>query len=342
MPISPHLSRLREAVGHSLLLLPAVTIVVFDDQGRVLLVQHTEGGTWLLPGGSIEPGERPADTAVREIWEETGLRVTLSHVIGIFGGPEFHTVYSNGDEVSYVTTVFEAQMVGGEPQPDGQETLDLAYFSPAELAELAGLAMPAWLRLVLDVALRRDERSHFQKPAWQPPSSGLRKAGISHYMRELRQLVGNQLLTSPGAGGIVFNEQGQVLLQQRADNGQWNPPAGAVDPHESPADAVVREVWEETGLLVEPVRLVGVYGGPELHVTYPNGDQVAIQSAVFECRVIGGQPSPDGQESLAVSFFPVETLTTGDLLPPRWQRRFADALRMSPTAYFEPPQWQPE
>jgi 8-oxo-dGTP pyrophosphatase MutT (NUDIX family) len=305
----------------------------------VLLVQNTEGGPWLLPGGGIEPGERPADTAVREIWEEARLRVTLSHVIGVFGGPEFHTVYANGDEVSYVTTVFEAQMVGGELKPDGHETLALAYFSPAELA---GLAMPAWMRIVLEVALHRDGRSHFQKPSWQPPSSGLRKAGISDYMRELRRQVGHQVVTSPGAGGIVFNEQGQVLLQQRADNGQWSPPAGAVDPHESPADAVIREVWEETGLLVEPVRLAGVYGGPELQVTYSNGDQVAIQSAVFECRVIGGQPSPDGQESLAVRFFSVEALTTGDLLPSRWQRRFADALRRSPTAYFEPPQWRPE
>jgi 8-oxo-dGTP pyrophosphatase MutT (NUDIX family) len=339
MPISPHLRRLREAVGHTLLLLPAITVIIFDDQGRMLLVQHTEGGAWLPPGGSIEPGERPADAAVREIWEETGLRVTLSHVIGVFGGPEFHVVYANGDEVSYVTTVFEAQVVGGELQPDGQEALALAYFSPAELA---GLAMPAWMRIVLEAALHRDGRTHFQKPAWQPPSSGLRKGGISDYMRELRRQVGTQLLTTPAAGGIVFNERGQVLLQQRADNGQWSPPAGAVDPHESPADAVVREVWEETGLLVEPVRLVGVYGGPELHITYGNGDQVAVQSVVFECCIIGGQPSPDGHESLAVSFFPVEALTTGNLLPPRWQRRFADALRGSPTAYFEPSQWWPE
>lgn len=339
MAISPYLRRLRETIGPGLLLLPAVTVMIFDDRGRVLLVQHTEGGAWLLPGGSIEPGERPADTAVREIWEETGLHITLNHVIGVFGGPEFHITYANGDEVSCLTTVFEAQVAGGEHQPDGEEVRDIAYFSPAELA---GLAMPAWMRIVLEAGLRRDGRTHFQKPAWQPPSSGLRKGGISDYMRELRQLVGTQQLSMPGAGGIVFNEQGQVLLQQRADNGQWNPPAGAIDPHESPADAVVREVWEETGLLVEPVRLIGVYGGPDLQIAYPNGDQVAIQSTVFECRIIGGQPSPDGQESLAVDFFPVEALTSGDLLPPRWQRRFADALKGAPTAYFEPSQWQPE
>ena len=49
--------------------------------------------------------------------------------------------------------------------------------------------MPAWMRIVLETALRRDGRTHFQKPGWQPPSSGLRKGGISDYLRELRRQV---------------------------------------------------------------------------------------------------------------------------------------------------------
>src|SRR5262245_43158101 len=279
MPISPYLHQLREQVGHTLLLVPSVTIVIFDDQGRILLVQHTPGGNWYLPGGSIEPHETPADAAVREIWEETGLQVALSHVIGVYGGPEFHVTYANGDEVSYVTTVFEASITGGQPRPDGDEVVAVSYFSAAELAEMT---VPAWMPLVLADAFRRDGRTHFQPPTWQPPADGFRKGGISDYMRELRRQVGQQLLVVCGAGGIIINEQGQALLQQRADNGLWNPPAGALDPHESPVDGVMREVWEETGLLVEPIRVAGIYGGSDLYATYSNGDQIAVFSVVFE------------------------------------------------------------
>lgn len=331
MPISPYIRQLREHIGHALLLMPSVTIIIFDEQGRVLLAQHTEGGNWLLPGGSVEPDETPAQAAVREIWEETSLQVALSHIIGVYGGPEFQVTYANGDTLSYLGTAFEARVITGQPQPDGEETLALAYFSEQALASMP---MPAWMRIVLKDAFRRDGRTHFQAPTWQPPADGIRKGGISDYMAGLRRLVGHQLVSMPGAGAIIFNDQGEVLLQQRADNGHWNPPAGALDPHETPADAVVREVWEETGLLVEPLRITGVYSGSSFYATYPNGDQIAVYSIVFECRIVGGQLSLDEHESLDLRFFPVEALT-GDFLPPRWQRRFADALRPQLSAHFQ-------
>ena len=58
----------------------------------------------------------------------------------------------------------------------------------------------------------------------------------------------------------------------------------------------VREVWEETGLHVAPTRILGLYGGPECHVRYRNGDEVSYLMVVFEARVIGGHPRPDGVE----------------------------------------------
>jgi 8-oxo-dGTP pyrophosphatase MutT (NUDIX family) len=69
-----------------------------------------------------------------------------------------------------------------------------------------------------------------------------------------------------------------------------------IDPDEAPQDAVVREVWEETGLRVEPTRLCGVFGGPEFRVTYENGDESHYVMAVFECRRIGGDAATDGDE----------------------------------------------
>src|SRR5262245_56314746 len=75
MPISDYLRDLRARVGTTLLAVPSVTGLIFDDEGRVLLVQHANGGVWLLPGGAIDPDETPQDAVVREVWEETGLDV---------------------------------------------------------------------------------------------------------------------------------------------------------------------------------------------------------------------------------------------------------------------------
>lgn len=62
----------------------------------------------------------------------------------------------------------------------------------------------------------------------------------------------------------LFDERGRLLLVQQAETGYWSTPGGAVELGETPADAAVREAWEETGLLVEPVALIGVFGGSVL------------------------------------------------------------------------------
>jgi 8-oxo-dGTP pyrophosphatase MutT (NUDIX family) len=165
MPISPYLRALREKVGSDLLLVPSVTVLVFDPRGRVLLVRHAEG-PWVAPGGSLEPAERPADAAVREAWEETGLTVELVHLLGVYAGPEFEVRYANGDRVAYCMSVFEGRRAGGDARPDGIETLELGWFSAEELA---GLALPPWARIVLPDAFADRTRAHYQPPAWQPP-----------------------------------------------------------------------------------------------------------------------------------------------------------------------------
>jgi len=65
-----------------------VSVITFGDSERVLLVRHVEGNDWTTPGGMVEPYETPADAAVRETWEETGLYVRLTRIIGVFGGNE--------------------------------------------------------------------------------------------------------------------------------------------------------------------------------------------------------------------------------------------------------------
>ena len=106
--VSPHIRRLREKVGHDLLVLPAVCVLPIDPAGRLLLVEEIETGQWQTIGGSIEPHEAPRDAGVREAFEEAGVVVELGRLIDSLGGPGFEVTYPNGDVVSYVTSVFEA------------------------------------------------------------------------------------------------------------------------------------------------------------------------------------------------------------------------------------------
>jgi ADP-ribose pyrophosphatase YjhB (NUDIX family) len=122
MAISPHIERLRQLVGHELLVLPSAAVLPRDDEDRILLVRLIDTGQWAVIGGAVEPDESPHDAAVREAEEEAGVRVQLGPILGVIGGPEFRVTYPNGDQTSYVSTVFDATVIGGSPRPDGDET----------------------------------------------------------------------------------------------------------------------------------------------------------------------------------------------------------------------------
>jgi len=133
--ISPYIRGLRDRVGSDLLLLPSVSVLPRDQDGRLLLVRLADGG-WATIGGTVEPDESPADAAVREAKEEAGVDVALGPIIGAVGGPDFRVRYPNGDETAYVAVVYEATVVGGTAAPDHDETVEVGWFSPAELASV--------------------------------------------------------------------------------------------------------------------------------------------------------------------------------------------------------------
>lgn len=165
MPISDYLKGLRAKIGNDLLLMPSVTAVIVDAQRRLLMVLHADRRTWVLPGGCMDPGETPADALVREVWEETGLRVEPVRLIGVFSGPGFAVHYANGDRAIYVMTVFSCRVTGGTPRPDGVETLDVQYLTAEEIA---ARPTPPWFAALLPVLLG-DEQRGFTPPSWQPP-----------------------------------------------------------------------------------------------------------------------------------------------------------------------------
>jgi 8-oxo-dGTP pyrophosphatase MutT (NUDIX family)/GNAT superfamily N-acetyltransferase len=131
--ISPYLREIRELVGPRLLVVPSVSVLVTDAEGRFLLVRHVDSGRWGTIGGAVEPDEAPADAAVREAREEAGVGVDVGRVRAVLGGPEFRVTYPNGDVTSYVSTVFDAAIRDGTPTPDGDETVDVAWFTPNDL-----------------------------------------------------------------------------------------------------------------------------------------------------------------------------------------------------------------
>jgi ADP-ribose pyrophosphatase YjhB (NUDIX family) len=163
--MSDYMREIRARVGTRLLEIPSVCVLCFDEADRVVLVRHAENDRWTTPGGAVEPHERPADAAMREMWEETGLHVELQRVIGVYGGPEFTTTYRNGDAVSFLMTVFLARRVGGTLRPDHEETLDARAFAREEIA---GLPMSAWVPRVIENAYDRRDGVWFDPPTWTP------------------------------------------------------------------------------------------------------------------------------------------------------------------------------
>lgn len=132
--MSPYLTGIRQRIGHDLILLPAVSVFIWRDDGRLLLVRGSDTGTWQMVGGAVEPDETPADAARREAHEETGVEVELTGIRGVLGGPAFRHTYPNGDQVAFVSTMFDARVDSGlEPRPDDDETTEVAWLTHAEL-----------------------------------------------------------------------------------------------------------------------------------------------------------------------------------------------------------------
>jgi ADP-ribose pyrophosphatase YjhB (NUDIX family) len=112
----------------------------------------------------------------------------------------------------------------------------------------------------------------------------------------------------PAASAIVADDRGRILLQRRADNGLWSIPGGRMEVGETIAQTAVREVEEETGLVVEPERLLGIYSNPNHVVEYGDGEIRQQLSVVFACRPVGGQLATSTEESLEVGFFTPEQI----------------------------------
>jgi ADP-ribose pyrophosphatase YjhB (NUDIX family) len=133
-----YLWRLRQKIGHALVLTPGAAVAAQRADGQVLFARRGDDGSWCLPGGAAEEGGSFARTAIAELREETGLRVEAADLIpaACFSDAERHTLhYPNGDVAHYFSLLFLARRWEGEPTPDGEETTELRFAEPTALPE---------------------------------------------------------------------------------------------------------------------------------------------------------------------------------------------------------------
>jgi ADP-ribose pyrophosphatase YjhB (NUDIX family) len=114
---------------------PAASAVITDEEGRVLLGKRTDNTLWTIPGGTMKPGETIAETAVREVKEETGIDVEVVSLIGIYSNPNHVVEYSDGEVRQQFSVCFACRRVGGEIAAS-DETSEVGYFSPDELEDM--------------------------------------------------------------------------------------------------------------------------------------------------------------------------------------------------------------
>ncbi|MBT2508500.1 NUDIX domain-containing protein [Streptomyces sp. ISL-98] len=134
MPTPEFIREIRATAGHQLLFLPGVSAIVFDDEGRVLLGRRADTGKWSIIGGIPEPGEQPAATAEREVYEETAVRCVAERVVLVQGLQPVQ--YPNGDQCQYMDITFRCRAVGGEARVNDDESLEVGWFSVDALPEL--------------------------------------------------------------------------------------------------------------------------------------------------------------------------------------------------------------
>ena len=119
---------------------------------------------------------------------------------------------------------------------------------------------------------------------------------MSDYLKDLREKTGHMPLLLPHAVVLVINNQNEILLEERSDDGFFDFPGGGIDLKETAEEAALRELKEETGLTANRLELFKVYSGEITHYTYFNGDEIYGVDLVYICRDYSGELRPQPEE----------------------------------------------
>jgi len=125
-----------ERIGKQGKLCLGYSAVLFDERHtKILLTRRTDNGMWCLPGGMIEAGESVAEGCEREVWEETGLRVCVIRLTGVYSDPHQVVVYPDGHQSHIVALNFEVELLSGQPSLSN-ETTCIDWFPVHEAVEM--------------------------------------------------------------------------------------------------------------------------------------------------------------------------------------------------------------
>ena len=126
---------------------------------------------------------------------------------------------------------------------------------------------------------------------------------MDDYIKELRKRTNHMPLVLPHSVVVLFNNKGEVLLEERADDGYFDFPGGSIDLKESAEDAAKRELLEETGLIADELKLFKVYSGEITHYVYFNGDEIYGVDLVYLCNKYHGDFIPQLEEVKNLRFY---------------------------------------
>lgn len=128
--------------------------ILFDEtREKVLLTQRADNGRWCLPGGGMEAGESAAEACEREAWEETGLKVRVKRLVGVYSNPDLLVIYPDGNKATFLILSFEVELISGELSLS-DETTAFGYFS---LAEMEAMPMHGQHKMRVEDALLNQE-----------------------------------------------------------------------------------------------------------------------------------------------------------------------------------------
>lgn len=164
------------------------------------------------------------------------------------------------------------------------------------------------------------------------------KAQVTEWMRQVEKGVAGYVTPKISAGAVVGNDKGELLLIRRSDSGRWMLPTGWADVGYSPVEVAVKEVWEETQVRCEPVRLVAVLDAMRHGIT-----RKPFYSLVFLCKSIGDNtPVPHPLECLDAGFFAADSLPDNSLQEQWWTKLAFRAIDgHTEEVHFDPPRSLP-
>jgi ADP-ribose pyrophosphatase YjhB (NUDIX family) len=164
---------------------------------------------------------------------------------------------------------------------------------------------------------------------------------VEEWLDAVGEGVAGYVTPKVAVGAVVGNDRNEILLVQRADSGVWLYPTGWADVGYSASEVVVKEVEEETGIQVEPVRLIAVLDGLRLGFT-----RIPLYSLVFHCRVLGGELAAHPLECADVNWFAEEDLPFPLAGAERWKAHAFAAIRGEPVEVLfdtpRDPMWRKE